>query len=317
MVRVTLTDVSRETWLAMRRQYVNASETPIVCGESHWGSLAALYAEKKGLRPPLEDSDVLRRGRWGEAAVFEALAEERPEWRIERAKIYVIDENKRQACTPDGFAIAPDRDGIGIVQAKVVSSWVFRNKWLEDPDDMDSARPPAPYRLQTVQEMRLNGLSWGVIAVLINGEFDWRFRLFDLERNEEIEARIDYHTERFFREWFDPGIMPPFEPQRDAELVKELYPQDTGAVLDLAGDNRALALVQDLDEVSKAKKRAIEQEKIIKAELEAKLAYASYGKLGNGRWLQWKVENRRAYTVPASSPRVLRILANPPKGLQP
>ena len=317
MVRVTLTDVSRETWLAMRRQYVNASETPIIVGESFWGSLAELYAEKKGLRPPLEDSDVLRRGRWGEAAVFEALAEERPEWRVERAKIYVIDENKRQACTPDGFAVAPDRDGIGLVQAKVVSSWVFRQKWLEVAEDMDSARPPAPYRLQTVQEMRLNGLSWGVIAVVINGEFDWRFRLFEIERDEVIEDRIDYRTAEFFREYFDPGIMPPFEPQRDAELIKHLYPKDTGAIIDLTGDNRALALVEDLSEASKARKRAELQEKIIKAELEAKIGDNSFGKLADGRWLSWKHQSRAAHTVAASEYRVLRVLSSPPKEIRP
>ena len=69
--RVEIQD--RDQWLAMRRDNVNASEVPIVCGEGAYGSLAELFAEKKGLRPPLVDSGVLRRGRWQEAAVFEAL----------------------------------------------------------------------------------------------------------------------------------------------------------------------------------------------------------------------------------------------------
>jgi len=31
------------------------------------------------------------------------------------------------------------------------------------------------------------------------------------ERNQALEDRIDYHVERFFRDYLDPGIMPPFE----------------------------------------------------------------------------------------------------------
>ena len=72
--RIPLDD-DRDAWLATRSGFVNASEMATVCGEASYGSLAELYAEKKGLRPPLIDSGVLRRGRWGEAAVFQALAD--------------------------------------------------------------------------------------------------------------------------------------------------------------------------------------------------------------------------------------------------
>ena len=61
----------RAAWLALRRENINASEIGIVCGAGGYGSPAELYAEKKGLRPPLIDTGTLKRGRWGEAAVFE------------------------------------------------------------------------------------------------------------------------------------------------------------------------------------------------------------------------------------------------------
>lgn len=315
--RISLTDVSRDAWLDMRRAHINASEVPIVVGEATWGSLAELYAEKKGLRPPKEDTGVLRRGRWGEAAVFEALADERPEWQVARSRLYVVDQERRQACTPDGFATAPDRDGIGIVQCKVVASSVFRQKWHDDPaDDYSSASPPAPYLIQTIQEMRLNDVAWGVIAVVINGEFTWRFRLFDVERDPVIEDRIDAKCEKFFREYLDAGIMPPFEPLRDEALIKHLYPSDTGAVVDLAGDNRALTLVEDLTETQSALKRLHDQEKALKTELEGKLRDNTFGKLADGRWLSWKQQQRKAYAVEASSYRVLRILKDTPKEMR-
>ena len=145
----------RDAWLALRRENINASEIGIVCGAGGYGSPAELYAEKKGLRPPLIDTGTLKRGRWGEAAVFEALADERPEWDVRRAKVYLRDPALRIGATPDGFAIAPDRDGFGVVQTKMVSRSVFRAKWLVDPAASiaeGEARPPLAYELQTLTE---------------------------------------------------------------------------------------------------------------------------------------------------------------------
>src|SRR5262245_54633445 len=123
--RIPLNDVPHAEWLARRLAYINASEVAIVCGEAQWGSLAQLYAEKRGLTAAREVTITMRRGRAFERTAFDILADERPEWQVVRANLQVVDEDKRQACTPDGFARAPDRDGIGIVQAKVVSRTIY------------------------------------------------------------------------------------------------------------------------------------------------------------------------------------------------
>ena len=306
--RINLT--SRDEWLADRLRYINASEIAIVCGESGYGSLAELYAEKKGLRPPLVDNATLRRGRWGESAVFEALAEERPEWEVVRAKVHVRDTERRLACTPDGFATAPDRDGIGIIQAKVIARSIFQQRWLDDPDNAlrGSVTPPAHYQLQTLCEAMLNDTKWAVLAVLVVSEYDWTLRLVEVERDPVLEDRIVYHADNFWREYLDPGIMPPFEPQRDEHLVRLLYPHDNGTELDLSGDNRALALVEDLTQLQTAMKRMGKQEKEIKTELCGKLGEHSFGRLADGRRISWRLQNRKGYTVEPASFRVFRIL---------
>lgn len=312
--RFPLDGVSRAEWLAIRRQFVNASEIGIVCGEAKWGSLATLYAEKKGLRPQLVDTAAFKKGRWGEASVFEALLDQYPEWEVKRAKIQVIDEDKRQACTPDGFARVPGRHGLGIVQAKVVSRGIFRQKWLDDVSDFHGPfTPPAAYRLQTLQEMRLNDCSWGVLAVLVNGEYDWDFRLYDIDRDPVLESRIDYCCAEFLRNYFDPGIMPPFDPSRDDLLVRQLYPRDTGTIIDLRHDNRAVVLVEELTEVQQGLARMRATEKAIKTEIEGKLGDNSFGLLPDGRCLSWKMQHRRSHTVAASDHRVLRVLKRVPE----
>src|SRR5215475_5281420 len=318
--RIPLTDISREVWLERRRNYINASEAAIVVGEAQWGSPAELYAEKKGLRPPLKDmTGALRRGNWGESSVFDALAETYPQWEIQRAKIHVVDKEKRQACTPDGFARAPDRDGIGVVQAKVVARNIFRNKWLENPEDTIEYGPaiaPAAYRIQTLHEMMLNDCAWGVLAVLINGEFTWDFRLFDVQRDAVVEDRINYRIADFFARYLDPCIMPPFEPQKDELLVRQLYPRDSGTAIDLTRDNRVLALVEDLTQAQSSEKQAKDLIKVIKTELQTKMGEHSFGLLPNGKYLSWKTQHTRAYTVDAYDSRVFRVLKGHPKELE-
>jgi hypothetical protein len=275
-------------------------EVAIVCGESTYGSLAELYAEKKGLRPPMADNATLRRGRWVEAGVFDAMAEELPEWQIRRAKIHVRDIERRLACTPDGFATAPGQNGIGIVQAKVVARSVFRQRWLDDPgDDIDHGEvsPPVGYRLQVLTEILLNEVQWGVLAVLINGEFGCSFRVFFIERDAVLEALIYDRTAVFFRDYFDPGIMPPFEPQRDERLVRLLYPKDDGTEIDLTLDNRALEAVEELTEAQAASKRIGKLESALKAETDRQAG--AHVRLADGR-LSWKLFFPQSYVAPAT-----------------
>jgi predicted phage-related endonuclease len=300
----------RDSWLMMRRQNINASEVAIVCGEGAFGSLAELYAEKRGMRPPLVDSGVLRRGRYSEAAVFEALGEE-TKWDLARAKVYFREPELRLGATPDGFALAPDRPGRGVIQAKTVARSIFRNRWLWDPDtpiESGDADAPGYYRLQVLTEMMLSEAKWGVLAVLVTSEFDSRLRLFDIEPDPTAEARILTNVARFWQDYFDPGIMPPFEPQRDEALIKALYPRDTGATIDLRGDNRATAVVEEWIEISAALKRLKKQEETLKTELKGKLSDHSYGLLAGGRRVSWRVQHRRGYPVKPSNPRVLKIL---------
>jgi predicted phage-related endonuclease len=300
---------SREQWLALRLNNVNASEVAIVCGEGAYGSLAELYAEKKGLRPPRTDTAVLRRGRWGEASAFEALAEERPEWQIVRAKVYLCDPALRLGATPDGFALAPDREGPGIIQVKTVARSSFRQRWLTDPNDFDGdAAVPGYYVLQTLTEAMLAQASWAVVAALVVSEFDMQLRLFDVPRDLEIEGEIVKNVGAFWRDYFDAGIMPEFDPQQDEALIRALYPREAGSTIDLSGDNRAMAAVEEMIEGQAALKRIDANVKAVRTELAGKLGAHSYGLLADGRCLSFRQQHRKGYTVEPSSYRVLRVV---------
>jgi predicted phage-related endonuclease len=308
--RISLTD-DREQWLAERRKFIGASEVATVCGEGGYASAAMLFAEKKGLRAPKQDSGPMRRGRRAEASTLDALLEERPSWKIKRAMLHLRDPELRLAATPDAFAACPDREDFGVVQCKAVSRKTFREEWLLDSEDRikdGEAIPPIAFRLQTLTEEMLSGCQWGLIATLICGEYDWPLRIFDIPRDEVLENRIRFCVQRFWVDFLDRNIMPPLDFERDAELVKQLYPKDNNTTIDLRSNNRALVALEEFTETSAAIKRMQKQERALKAELTAMLGEHSFGDLADGRRLSWRLQHRKAYSVEATDYRVLRIL---------
>ena len=269
-------------WLGTRLQFVNASEVATVCGVAPYGSLAELFCEKKGLRPPRVDNAVMRRGRWGEAAVFQALADMRPEWQVQRAAIHLVDREHRIAATPDGFAFRPDREGIGLLEAKTVARSVYRQKWLDDAEDGEPC-VPAHYLLQVLTTMMLAQCEWAAVVALVVGEYGWDFNLIDVERDPVVEEAILDDVGNFWTNHLDTGVMPDFMPQKDERLVKHLYPPDDGTEIDLTTDNRVLVAVEELTETQARLKRLNATETALKTELTGKLGEASYGRLADGR----------------------------------
>lgn len=301
---------SHAQWLELRAPLITASAIPAICGEESYGSAAAYWAEKKGVRPPQPDSPVLRRGRWGEASAFEAAAEELPHLAFTRARVFFRNATLGLGATPDGFFTEPDRPGLGLIQTKTIARSRFRAMFLVDQADAvdtGDAEPPAAMVLQTLTEMMLSGADRGLLVVLVVGEYSWDFRAFPLERNEELEARILHKAQEFWDNYLIPGIMPPFDYGRDQELIRLLYQEDAGTELDLTTDNRAAAAVEDLLQIQTARKRLGDEENKLKAELQAKLGEHTYGRLNDGRRISWKFQssNVKAHTREG---RVFRVL---------
>jgi predicted phage-related endonuclease len=304
---------NREQWLALRTHDITASDVPAVCGEGMFGSAAKVLAEKRGLIPPAEMNEAMKRGRWGEAAVVEALLDERPGWQFRRAKVYLRDTTSRLGATPDCAALTPEREGVTIVQCKVVARKVFEQKWLDDPDDdphdlYAPATAPLGYQLQTLTESMLAEAVHGVIAALIVDEWRWTLRLFDVPRHPGAEAMIRDRVAGFWTNYLDPGIQPPIDASRDDELVKLLYPHDVGTTIDLSGDNEIPELIATRESLKAAIKNAETLCKSADTSIKAKLGENTFGRLADGRLMSWKRQERSGFTVEPTAFRVLRIL---------
>jgi len=298
-------------WHAARLPFIGASEVATVCRlQGAYKSLAALFAEKKGRVPPqLEDDDpLLVRGRLLEPSVFAALADAFPEWRVAQAKVHLIDRDRRIAATPDGYAQAPDRPGVGLVEAKVVARSAFR-RWLEDPEDLDGpATVPERFCAQVVTQMMLEETaSWAVLAVLILSEHGIGFRTFDIAPDPALAATITNGVRDFFERYYDPDVMPEYDPAVDEPLIKSLHPTANGNEIDLSTDNRATEATDEWLRTGEQLRQLSKQNDQLRTELKGKIRDFTYARLADGRRLSCKVTNRKAHVVEASTYRTLRI----------
>jgi predicted phage-related endonuclease len=294
--------IDRTSWLEWRTHDVTASDVAALFGQHPFGKTRlSLWADKRGLLGEgMADNGVLQRGRWGEAAVIEMLADERPEWFIHRSKVYLRDRAIRLGATPDAEAVDPQRAGIGIIQAKTVADSAFE-QWEND-------EPPLGYQLQALTEMMLAGATWGAIATLVMDRYAWRPVIFEMERHEAAEARIRSAVAQFWND-FDADLMPVLDPEQDAETVQAMYPKaeiKAPKALDLRSDNELPGLLATRATLSRLAKEAGKEIETIETKVKAKVGLYERAQAQGWR-IGWKNEPRAGHVVKASNPRILRI----------
>jgi hypothetical protein len=209
----------------------------------------------------------------------------------------------------------PGRDGVVVVQAKVIAAPVFRAHWIDDDGDDDSddvefapATPPLAYQLQTLTEAMLADAAAGVLAVLVVDTFKWKLRLFWVERHLSAESRIREKVAHFWSHYLDLGIQPPIDAERDEELVKALFPTDDGTEIDLTGDNEIPGLVDALETARAEKKRYADDEQRAKTAIAAKMGDAAIAHIAGGRRITFKTVHKKGYAVPAMSFRAMKVI---------
>lgn len=301
--RISVTD--RATWLALRTKDLTASDLGAVAGLDHRRTALRVYAEKAGIITQPDDTDIMRRGRWLEAAVVEALRDQHPDWAIRRAGVYLRDPINRLGATPDVVAIDPARDGIGNIQCKVVSRPIFEAQW---PDD----RPPLGYELQTLAEAMLMEAAWAMVAALVVDTYTAELVEFEVARHAGAEIRIRKMA-RDFMAGVDERREPAPVYASDAEVIAAMFPtSEPGKMRDLAGDNHLPELLAELVDLKARIKADTGRREAIETELKSKIGEAEGATLP-GWSMTWKPQSRAEHVVPASTFRVLRIRDRRPK----
>lgn len=296
----------RESWLKLRKQDVTASVVAALFGQHPYESALGVYAEKTGLDLPEIDNAVLRRGRLLEGAVAAAVAEEHPEWEIIKGTDYLRDPDLRLGATPD-FYIMNDPRGLGILQAKTVAPSVFKKQWRD-------TGPPFWIALQNATELMMEpDAAFGVVAALVVDPWKMECPIYPIPRHAGVEARIREAVTKF---WADvaEGREPAPDYGRDAELFAALYPEATPLkTVDLTGNNMLPVILPERAELKVQMGKLEKRVKEIDTEVKFAMGDAEIATLP-GFSISLKTQNRKSYSVAATSFRRLNISDNRPQG---
>lgn len=297
---------SREEWLVKRRANVNASEVGALFGVHPYITMLELYCDKAGIAEREGPTDgVLYRGQIFEPAVAEAVAKARPLWKITKATDYIFDPDNRIGATPDYVVECPER-GRGVLQTKTVGALPKQmHHWdVEDADDWaECATPPLWVQLQTLQEMRLDGVQWGAVGALLLDPNNPRIAIQTFERHADAETRILGGVQRFWAS-VQKGVMPAADYARDAHVIDALYPADDGSEIDLSSDNHLPALLARRKELVGLRGPIEKELDAINTQIAAKMGPATTARLNDWK-LTRKLQHRKP--TPPSSFRVLRV----------
>jgi len=290
------TITSREEWLAWRRQDLTASDIGAVVGCDEYKSALGVFSDKLGLTQ-VTQSAIMQRGIWLEHAARAAIIDSYPELRVIAPNVYIRDTDCRLGATPDCLAEDENIPGLINIQIKSVSRPVFE-RW--------QGTPPMAYTLQTAAEGLLTDARTSYLAAFVISTYEASLHLFEVPRHDGAEIRIRQIARDFWTD-LEAGRMPKVDFKRDAETVAALYSLPTpDSSVDLSASNRIGACLEEREEIKARIKADSETVAALDTEIKAELGEIETGFLPGWR-ITWKSQTRKAYTVPESTSRVLRV----------
>ena len=268
-------DLSREQWLALRRNSIGGSDAATVVGLNPYSSWLTLYADKKGILPEKEDTERMRLGRDLEEYVAQRFSEasgkkvKRSGWMWQHPTYEFITVNiDREVEGEDAF-----------LEAKTTMNY--------ERHDYDSGEIPLNYYTQCVHGMAVTGCEKAYLAVLVFGKgFYW----FEIKRDEdEINALIDNEVE--FWQTYVTKDRPPLADGSESSMdtLSKLHPRCDGNTTQIAGMDNAMRAYMELGE---AIKRLQAQQDEVKAQLCQTLGNSSVG-VGRDYSFSWKTQSSR------------------------
>lgn len=300
---------TRKEWLEERRLSIGGSDAAAILGLSPWKSALELYAEKTGLVEPENGDQTPEWMEWGlllEEPIARRYQEQTGRELVDPGDftIYQSAEYPFMACTPDRDVIpAPtekrDIVGWGPDQLGVLEIKNVRGFGLDDWKD----EPPVHYQIQIQHSLLVTGRKWGSFAVLFGGN---QFGYLDVERNEAFCNHLIRKEEEFWDRVQKRNPPPADESPSSAEILKRLYPKETGESIALPGeandkDQELLNVKAELKELE-ARKRGLENW------FKEHIGDALFGICPDGTRYKWATTERKGYTVEPTSYRQLRRL---------
>lgn len=204
---VNTLNMQHEDWLEHRRLGIGGSDAAAICGLSRYKSPMAVYLEKLGELPPVEDNPKMKAGRILEPVIADWFAEDTGHKVWRQNAIFQHPEHPFMLANIDRWLPGQNAG----LECKNTAEYC--------KDDWAGTQAPTEYILQCNHYMAVTGADRWFIAVLIGGwDFQWRV----IERDEELIQNLITIEKGFWEEHVMAKVPPAFSHQ-DTELLKNTY----------------------------------------------------------------------------------------------
>jgi putative phage-type endonuclease len=294
--------LTRDEWLEQRRNHLGASEVPAVLGKDpRRGPLAVYHAKVNGYT--IEDNKVLKYGREMEAPIANMFKDEsgRPVIDPGATKFVYHPDIPWLAATLDRETAGSDEypapaDGPGALEIKNIDI-----PGLKPEEWNPKTEKVFPFVIQNQIQIACTGWEWGCVA----GKFPYyRLAWFDQLRNDNFLEAVYPVLKEFWDRVQNQDPPPPDELPDTINIVKSMYPTESGSTIKLELEHMNLA-----DEWERAKATAndaTKEKKKCEAKLRAALKENTFGTLPDGTVLSLKTTKRNGYFVEPTEYRTLR-----------
>lgn len=285
-----------EQWLEKRRvSGIGASESAVILGLSPWSSPFELYGQKIGLIDATEQTEAMKWGLILEGPILKEFAKETGREVWPWGELLQSKEHPFLIATPDGRQAAKNRDSLGVVQVKTSA---YRAA------DWENGVPPHVY-CQMQHEMAVTGHTWATAVVLLRGS---KLLWSDVERddkfiNETLIPAVNDFWKRVVAQEPPPEVD---GSEATKKALAAIYPQDNQETIEL--DGHFLDLHFERGQLAEHKRNVETSLREIDNKFRAAIGENTFAQLSNGARYSLKTQERKEYTVPAKSFRVLRSL---------
>lgn len=227
---VSTKEMSRETWLNVRKQGVGSSDAAAAVGLNPYQSQLELWMVKTGRDgnlPKIDPNDESSPMYWGTILepIVAAHYTKRTGNKVRRinAVLQHSDPDKSWMLANLDYSVV-GCDDVQILECKTAGEFGSR-LWRDGV--------PEYIQCQVQHQMAVTGKQVVDVCVLICGQ---EIRVYRIERDDELIARL-IELERKFWHYVEHDIEPPADGSDSAgQALRALYPQDSGNTLDLTED---------------------------------------------------------------------------------
>lgn len=272
---VNTLNMQHEDWLEHRRLGIGGSDAAAICGLSRYKSPMAVYLEKLGELPPVEDNPKMKAGRLLEPVIADWFAEDTgyKVWR--QNAIFQHPEHPFMLANIDRWLPGQNAG----LECKNTSEYC--------KDDWSGTQAPTEYILQCNHYMAVTGADRWFIAVLIGGwDFQWRV----IERDEELIKNLITIEKGFWEEHVVAKVPPVFSHQ-DTEYLKDAFPEsDSDSSIELPEE--AYPIIQELHLARVAKSQAEQREEAAKNQIKGYMQTSERAYFQGDLRFTWKTGKR-------------------------